>query len=93
MADHPPIGLPRVVLIDVLDLPQGRKPTAGEVQRALNAMQDRLVKQAEHDAARALRRAEARQRAENNGPKKPDQTNAAQAASQDEPEKTDDVDV
>lgn len=80
MADHPPIGLPRVVFIDVLDLPHGRKPTAGEVQRALNAMQDRLAKQAEHDAARALRRAKAqiaREEAE-----KPDQTQAATAATE-----------
>jgi len=85
-----PIGLPRVVFLDVLDLPQGRKPTTAEVKRALNALQTRLVREAEQGAARALRRAKAQiAREEAKAGQKPDQSQAAQAATQDEPEPED----
>lgn len=97
MADNPPIGLPRLVFVDVIDLPQGRKPTTAEVKQALNALQSRLVKEAEQGAARAMRRAKAqieRQEAANQkAPKKGAPEPAAEAATQDEPEPSHDTDV
>lgn len=93
MPENPPIGLPRVVFVDVIDLPQGRKPTTAEVKRALNALQARLVKEAEQGAARALRRAEAQikrqEAATRKAPPKGAPDQAAEAATQDEPERED----